>query len=363
MTIDTKPPVPHYVPAPPTQENLTYADLGIVDLAKASTAEGRAELATTARDALHNIGFFYIINHGLSKPETERMFDIADVPFSQVPDQDKPTYHAKIIEAGSYQGYKPRQYWHVNGGVQDEIETYNIHRNVSKKQHPQELRPYLPGIAEFTRHNHDILNTILRLLAIGLELPEDAFVNQHGWDSENECYIRFMKYYPRTAEDEEKAGQVWLKGHTDTGSITILWSQPVSALQILSPDGQWKWIRHVDNALVVNAGDCMEFLSGGFYKATIHRVIQPPVDQQQHTRLGIIYFASPDENVKLLPASGSPVLDRVGIRRRFEDDNAPTVESYRKGRTASYGKTTLKQSEDKGIEVEVVSGVVVKHYN
>ena len=36
----------------------------------------------------------------------------------------------------------------------------------------------------------------------------------------------------------------------DTGSVTILWSQPVSGLQILSPDGKWRWVRHIDNALV-----------------------------------------------------------------------------------------------------------------
>ncbi len=107
----------------------------------------------------------------------------------------------------------------------------------------------------------------------------------------------------------------------------------------------------------------MEFLSGGFYKATIHRVFQPPEDQRKYARLGIVCFGYPDENVKLLPVAGSPVLDRVGIRRRFEDENAPTVESYRKGRTASYGTVTLKQSEVNGVEVEVVSGVVVKHYN
>ncbi len=33
----------------------------------------------------------------------------------------------------------------------------------------------------------------------------------------------------------------------------MLWSQPVSALQIRSPDGQWKWIRHIENALVRSA--------------------------------------------------------------------------------------------------------------
>jgi isopenicillin N synthase-like dioxygenase len=37
---------------------------------------------------------------------------------------------------------------------------------------------------------------------------------------------------------------------TDIGSITILWSQPVGGLQILAPDGRWKWVRHIDNGLV-----------------------------------------------------------------------------------------------------------------
>jgi isopenicillin N synthase-like dioxygenase len=36
----------------------------------------------------------------------------------------------------------------------------------------------------------------------------------------------------------------------DVGSVTILWSQPVGGLQILSPDGKWRWVRHIDNALV-----------------------------------------------------------------------------------------------------------------
>jgi isopenicillin N synthase-like dioxygenase len=58
---------------------------------------------------------------------------------------------------------------------------------------------------------------------------------------------------------------------TDFGTITVLYSQPVAALQILTKEGQWKWVQHIENALVINAGDALEFLSGGFYKATIHR--------------------------------------------------------------------------------------------
>ncbi|KAF7366876.1 Clavaminate synthase-like protein [Mycena sanguinolenta] len=77
--------------------------------------------------------------------------------------------------------------------------------------------------------------------------------------------------YPRFEAEEEKTKNVWLKGCTDMGSITVLYSQPISALQILGQDGKWGWIKHFENAPVINTGDVMEFLSGGNYKAAIHR--------------------------------------------------------------------------------------------
>ena len=135
----------------------------------------------------------------------------------------------------------------------------------------------------------------------------------------------------------------------------------MTALQILSPDGVWRFVEHIPNALVVNAGDGMEFLSGGFYKATIHRVVQPPADQRGHTRVGAFYFAMTDDDVVLRPLAESPVLRRVGIVRRFEDEDAPTMERWRRARTSAYGQTELTRKDD--VEEEIINGVVVKHYN
>jgi len=184
----------------------------------------------------------------------------------------------------------------------------------------------------------------------------------HGFEDDNETSLRFMKYYPRSEDEEVITQNVWLKGHTDIGSVSILWSQPISALQILSPDGKWRWIRHIDNALVINAGDVMEFLSGGFYQATIHRVIQPPADQRGCARVGVFYFAKANDDVKLVPFAESPVLQKHGIKRLCDDEVAPTMGQWRLSRTAAYGVTEL-QMKDNGIEEEVIENVVVKHYN
>ncbi|KIP02802.1 hypothetical protein PHLGIDRAFT_130532 [Phlebiopsis gigantea 11061_1 CR5-6] len=364
MTVTTIPTIPHYEPAAPSQEDLDYANLAIIDLSKYSTPEGRAELVDELRDAVRTYGFFYVINHGMTNEQTRRIFDIADVPFSQVSDEEKQKYAGKMREVGTYQGYKLRKYWHINGGVRDQIENYNINKQVHNKEHPVAVRPLMSEIETFTKHNHfNVLHPILRLLATSLELPEDTLTTIHGYEAPGDTWLRFMKYYPRSEEEEAQSGNIWLKGHTDFGSITLLWSQPVSALQIMTPEGKWKWVRHIENALVVNSGDSLEFLSGGFYKPTIHRVVQPPSDQRGYPRLGAFYFAVPDDNVRLVPLMQSPVIQREGIKRRFTDEDAPTVEEYRKGRVAAYGQSQLKKSEEKGVEVEYIGKVLVKHYN
>ncbi|KAL6302299.1 Clavaminate synthase-like protein [Sparassis latifolia] len=349
------PPVRHHVPPTRTKENLDYADLAVIDLSKAHTPEGRALLAIELCDAIAAQGFFYAINHGYTQAQNDRMFDIANVPFS-LADEEKRLYTGNVKESGTYQGFKPRQLWHIDGGVHDQVEHYNINRDVTKRQHPKAMRPFLPEIEAFAQFNHySVVHTILRLLALGLGLPEDTLVDQHNFSAAGESSVRFMNYYPRTGDEETKTNNVWLKGHTDIGSITVLWSQPIAGLQILSPDGKWRWIKHIDNALVINAGDALELLSGGAYKATIHRVVQPPPDQCACPRLGVFYFAMPDDGVCLVPHARSSVGggERVG---------APTMEAWRKGRTAAYGLVPLRRRAD-GVEEETVEGVVVRHYN
>lgn len=168
---------------------------------------------------------------------------------------------------------------------------------------------------------------------------------------------------------------------SDTGTLTILWSQPISALQILSQDGTWRWIKHIDNALVrpacflllkvltlcicqvVNVGDALEMLSGGFYKGTIHRVVQPPADQRGIPRLGAFYFALADDDVRLAPLMQSPVLQRSEVKRRCADEVAPTMEEWRKARTRVYGQTVPSKDTNGVDEEEIVKGVAVKYYN
>ncbi|KAF8906375.1 hypothetical protein CPB85DRAFT_1314044 [Mucidula mucida] len=365
-SVATIPECARYVPPPPTTENLEWAEIPVVDLAKARTSEGRQELVPLVRDAFQTYGFCYGINHGYTSAQKDRIFDIADVPFTKVTQEEMKDYLADLANAANYQGYKSRRVWKVDSesGTKDQVELYSVNIDVTRRQHPAALRRYIPEVDAFAQHNHfNILHPILRILALTLEVPEETLVEKHTFRADGQTAVSFMKYFPRSDEEEQITKNVWLKGHTDIGSISILWSQPVSGLQVLSPDGKWKFVCHIDNAVIINTGDTIDFLSGGFYKPTIHRVIQPPVDQRGSDRLCVMYFGMPQDDVLLLPLKESPVLQKVGIQRRVEDADAPTMNGWRTARVRTYGLSDLKKSKEAGVEEEYVKGIVVKHYN
>lgn len=107
----------------------------------------------------------------------------------------------------------------------------------------------------------------------------------------------------------------------------------------------------------------MEMLSGGFYKGTIHRVIQPAMDQRGMPRLGVFYFGMTDDDVRLVPFAESPVFKHVEIQRKVDDSDALTMSEWRKGRAMSYGLKETKQAVDDSLEEQMVNGIVMKHYN
>ncbi len=105
-------------------------------------------------------------------------------------------------------------------------------------------------------------------------------------------HLRYMKYSKYTPEENKKIGSQWVQGHTDLGSWTLLFRQPVAALQIKGhATGAWKWVKPQDGTLTVNACDALNFLTGGYVRSTIHRVVSPPKDQEHVDRLGLLYFS------------------------------------------------------------------------
>jgi hypothetical protein len=77
-----------------------------------------------------------------------------------------------------------------------------------------------------------------------------------------------MIYNVRTQDEWDRAQAYSKGGHTDFGSLTLLFSQHVAGLQIRTPEGEWKYVKPVDGGITCNAADTLSFLTKGEWLTT-----------------------------------------------------------------------------------------------
>ncbi|KAH9014765.1 Clavaminate synthase-like protein [Lactarius pseudohatsudake] len=324
-----------YTFVPETKENLDWAELVTLDLSKYPTPEGKQQLAESLIKALREKGFFYVKNFNISQEAVNRQFAIGR-QFYELPVEEKLKYVPEGLDQGQFNGYVPagRRILNTKMGIRDRVEIYNIPKfnGDFEHNHPELVQNSIEEIEQFARLLHsEVLDPLHTLLAIALEVPEDYFRNMHKYEVKGEDHLRYMKYTKFTPEENAAIGY-WSRAHTDLGSFTLLFRQPVAALQIRDPvHNEWKWVKPQDATLTVNACDAMSFLTGGYVRSTIHRVAAPPKDQQHVDRLGLLYFSRPHNDVVLNTAKESPVLQREGFtQNEFErsGNSVPTVEAW-----------------------------------
>jgi isopenicillin N synthase-like dioxygenase len=153
------------------------------------------------------------------------------------------------------------------------------------EQHWHEIAPFHRKVFE------RVAKPLYILIAIILELPEDYFLSRNAYDKRSGDWLRWMLNPARSREYHDAVEPYIISGHTDNGSITLLFEQNVAGLQMLTSDGSWKWVKPVPGGITVNAGELFSHMTGGYVKATVHKVVAPLDDQLDADRLGLIYFA------------------------------------------------------------------------
>ncbi|KAE8377487.1 hypothetical protein BDV26DRAFT_211296 [Aspergillus bertholletiae] len=326
ITKSTKP-LERYIHPPESKQDLKYADLVTIDLSEFDRPGGKEKLAAQLKDAVHEVGFFHVTNFGLTQEEIDRQFAIAKEFFS-LPEDERVSFRAPL-EEGIYNGYRPLGSIEILPGLRDNIEFYNIMKFLPQydRNHPDVVRRYWEEIEKFHRHCHEhIAYKLFRLLAIILELPEDQLVDGHRYEAECDSGLRYMCYRARTQEENEKYKHLYSRGHTDNGTITFVFQQPVAALQVKKyDDSEWEYLPIRPGTLAVNIADIMTMLSNGWLKSGVHRVIVPPEDQQSFDRLGVLYFVRPSDRLKLKSVD-SPLLRREGYHKDTTDIDIPAPE-------------------------------------
>lgn len=161
-------------------------------------------------------------------------------------------------------------------------------------------------------------------------------------------------------EVNKAINNVWVKAHTDFGSLTLLFRQPVAALQVRTPQETWKYVKPYPGSITVNIADSLFFLTNGYLKSSIHRVVGPPPYQAHLDRLGMLYFVRPEDDLELKTIP-SPVLQRLGLDKQTEGP-VLTAGEWVKARVVK-NVNNDSDSTKENCEQEIVKGVSVKYYD
>ncbi|KAH6702906.1 gibberellin 2-oxidase [Leptodontidium sp. MPI-SDFR-AT-0119] len=346
----------------PTSENLEWAPLIKIDLSRFDEPGGKQELAKNLYDAVTKLGFWVVVNTGLDDARVLRQFSIGNTFFKE-PLEEKRTVPCNFAE-GEYFGYRENSRWVGDTGVKENIEMLNIPKAIPQLAKEPKHKIILENYEEISSFHRDVWEKVVRklfvLISIILELPENYLVDAHAYDQLSDDHLRYMIYNVRSQQEWDLAQAYSKGGHTDFGSLTLLFSQHVAGLQIRTPEGEWKYVKHVDGGITCNAADTLSFLTKGFVKSTIHRVVTPPSDQINIPRLGLLYFSRPgaDTPMRAVP---SPLLDRLGLlTAEDKDPNQPVVTGteYVRARVKDvHHKTVIDKREGtsfefKGLKVE-----------
>ena len=252
------------------------------------------QLRQRLREVAHEVGFFYLTGHGVPEALTRRVFATARRLFA-LPQTDKDA--VAMARSPHFRGYT-RLGGELTGGHVDWREQIDIGPERTPvggpgkpdylwlqgpNQWPSGL-PELPGIiAEWDAALATVARSLLRHWAASLGNPSDAF--DAAFAGSPATLIKIV-HYPATAAHSQGVG-----AHRDAGVLTLLLAESGSrGLQVRAGrDGDWVDVPARDGAFIVNIGELLELATGGYLRATEHRVNL----RQAGDRISVPYFFNP----------------------------------------------------------------------
>lgn len=126
----------------------------------------------------------------------------------------------------------------------------------------------------------------------GFSIP----VNQMIQNSE-ENLLRVIHYPP--IQGTEEAGAIRAAAHEDINLITLLCSATAAGLEVMDTAGNWHQVPCDPGSIAINSGDMLQMASGGYYRSTTHRVINPQGAEAKKARYSMPLFLHPRTEVKL----------------------------------------------------------------
>lgn len=298
---------------------------GVMTLPEVDLRHPAWRLRARLREVAHEVGFFYLTGHGVSESLIDRVMAAARRLFA-LPQSDKDAI--AMVHSPHFRGYTRLGGERTRGEVdwREQIDIGPDREPIGGEGKPDYLwlqgpnqwparLPELPDlIAEWDTALAAVSRTLLRHWAVALGSPDDVF--DAAFDKAPATLIKIV-HYPTTAASSQGVG-----AHRDSGVLTLLLAEPGSrGLQVRARDGSWVDVPALDGAFIVNIGELLEFATGGYLRATEHRVNL----QQSADRISVPYFFNPRLDAQI-PALTLPAeLARQAQRRADPSDPIHSV--------------------------------------
>jgi len=261
----------------------------------------RAELCRRVGQLCHQVGFFYVVNHGIPASASAAYLR-AIKSFFALPRDVKQS----IDKHGSaqFRGWEELGSELTNNQVdyREQIDI-GVERDafidpdpyymalVGPNQWPAEA--LIPGfrasVEDYFSRLSEVARQILRVMSLALGLKETHIERVFG--ASPSPYLKLIRY-PQT-----RAGGHGVGTHKDSGFLTLLLQDETAGLEAQANDNTWYRVDPIPGSLVVNTGELLQLVTQNYFIATPHRVINAAACE----RYSSAFFYSPDLNTVLDP--------------------------------------------------------------
>lgn len=229
---------------------------------------GIAELGIQLRRALEDVGFFFIVNHGVPWNQVQGVYDAA-ARLHALPQKEKDAIPLSRL-VGGYLGMGGGTSYasDIAGEVRkpNQNEAYFVHEGGYRESNQY---PDLEGFPELTAAYIDRMSSLgrslLPVLAASLELPNEWFAPHFDIPS---VTLR-MSHYPVMEYEDNEWG---VAPHTDSSVFTFLPTNDTPGLEIRPAGHDWITPPVIAEAFLVNSGDMLKRWTNNRFRSTAHRV-------------------------------------------------------------------------------------------
>jgi len=260
------------------------------------------------KKACINIGFFQITGHGISQKNIKNTCKVGNKFFNSSEKNKKKLSPKKWNSKNKniYRGYFPND---VNGKEGLDIGDLKISQKYAQKLRNQYIE-YLDLTKAIDKKSIKILSNYFDNIFILGEFLFKSIISLYKNDTSisKKAFSRLktlstlrFNYYRNQSKPVEISKQdgvaLGCETHVDSGIFTILYQDQKGGLQVQNrKTKKWHNVPFNKNALVVNTGRALEFLSKGKFKATNHRVLW-----NKKKRMSIPFFFEPSYDFKMNP--------------------------------------------------------------